>query len=132
MPHWEGPFKVVELFDNASYQLMNASRKLHKTRVNGWRLKVYFSQGMKDQAQAEPVILDSKEPLGVSTQDPSLAPHVPYILRIRIGPAKRPCIDTILCDPGTAGDHLVTSREDECTSRLQEQDCITKGVEQEA
>ena len=105
---------------------------LHKTRVNGWRLKPYFSQGMEDQAGAERVILDSKEPLGVSAQDPSLAPHVPCILSIRIGPITWPCIDTILCDLGTTGDHLITSREDECTSRLQEQDCITKGLEQEA
>ena len=25
VPHWEGPFKVVEVFDNGSYQLMDAS-----------------------------------------------------------------------------------------------------------
>ena len=73
VPHWEGPFKVVELFDNGSYQLMDASRELHKTRVNGWRLKPYFSQVMEDQAKAEQVILNSKEPLGVTAQDPSLA-----------------------------------------------------------
>ena len=24
VPHWEGPFKVVEVFDNGSYQLMDA------------------------------------------------------------------------------------------------------------
>ena len=53
VPHWEGPFKVVEFFDNESYQLMDASGELHKTRVNGWRLKPYFSQGMEDQARAE-------------------------------------------------------------------------------
>ena len=67
VPHWEGPFKVVELFDNGSYQLMDASRELHKTRVNGWRLKPYFSQVMEDQAKANQVILNSKEPLGVTT-----------------------------------------------------------------
>ena len=43
VPHWEGPFKVVEMFDNGSYHLMDASGALHKTRVNGWRLKPYFS-----------------------------------------------------------------------------------------
>ena len=53
VPHWEGPFKVVEVFDNGSYQLMDASGELHKTRVNGWRLKPYFSQVMEDQAEAE-------------------------------------------------------------------------------
>ena len=90
---------MVELFENGSHQLMDASGELHKTRVNGWRLKPYFSQGMEDQAGAEHVILDNKEPLGVSAQDPSLAPHVPCILSIRIGPATRPCIDTVLCDP---------------------------------
>ena len=73
MPHWEGPFKVVELFDNGSCQLMDASGELHKTRVNGWRLKPYFSQAMEEQVEAEQVILNSKEPLGVATQDPSLA-----------------------------------------------------------
>ena len=36
VPHWEGPFKVVKKFDNGSYQLLDASRGLHKTRVNGW------------------------------------------------------------------------------------------------
>ena len=43
VPHWEGPFKVVKKFDNGSYQLMDTSGGLHKTRVNGWRLKAYFS-----------------------------------------------------------------------------------------
>ena len=36
VPHWEGPFKVLEIFDNGSYQLMDAFGALHKTRVNGW------------------------------------------------------------------------------------------------
>ena len=35
VPHWEGPFKVLEKFDNGSYQLMDASRALHNTKVNG-------------------------------------------------------------------------------------------------
>ena len=52
---------------------MDAFGELHKTRVNGWRLKPYFSQAMEDQAEAKQVILDSKEPLGVISQDPSLA-----------------------------------------------------------
>ena len=99
VPHWEGPFKVVELFDNGSYQLMDASGELHKTRVNGWRLKPYFSQIMEDQEEAEQVILSSKEPLGSIAQDLSLAQHVPYIDIMRIGPITRPCIGTVLCDP---------------------------------
>ena len=41
--HWEGPFKVLEKFANGSYQLMDISGKQHQTRVNGWRLKPYFS-----------------------------------------------------------------------------------------
>ena len=50
VPHWEGPFKVLKIFDNGSYQLMDASRALHKARVNGWQLKPYFSQILEDQA----------------------------------------------------------------------------------
>ena len=66
-------------------------------------------------------------------QDPSLAPHVPCISSIRIGPATRPCIDTILCNPGTTSGHLVTSREDECTSRLQrDHEADIEELEQEA
>ncbi|MCO5614989.1 hypothetical protein L7F22_069276 [Adiantum nelumboides] len=49
VPHWEGPFKVVRKYDNDSYQLMNATGKLHKVRVNGWRLKPYFSQAFLDK-----------------------------------------------------------------------------------
>ena len=135
VPHWEGPFKVMELFDNGSYQLMDASGDLHKARVNGWRLKPYFSQVIEypAEAEAEQVILDSKEPLGVSAQDPSLAQHVPCTDIMRIGPITRPCIGTVLCNPGTTSGHLATGREDECTSRLQGQDeHFAKGLEQEA
>ena len=39
VPHWEGPFKVLEKFGNGSYQLMGATGELHKTKINGWRLK---------------------------------------------------------------------------------------------
>ena len=48
VPHWEGPFKVLEKFNNGSYQLMDASGALHNTRVNGWRLKPYFSQILEE------------------------------------------------------------------------------------
>ncbi|MCO5554435.1 hypothetical protein L7F22_007965 [Adiantum nelumboides] len=53
VPHWEGPFKVVRKYDNGSYQLMNTTGKLHKTRVNGWRLNPYFSQNFFDNEQWE-------------------------------------------------------------------------------
>ena len=79
----------------------------------------------------EKISLDS-EPLGLIAQDPSLAQHVPYILSMSIGPATRPCIGTTLCNPGTTSDHLVIGGEDECTSRLQTEDDITKGLEHEA
>ena len=97
-------------------------------------MKPYFSQVMEDQEEAKQVILNSKEPLGVIAQDPSLAQHVPCIDIINIGPITRPCIDTFLCNPGTAGGHFTTSGEDECTSRLHGNDGgdTTEGLEQEA
>ena len=73
MPHWEGPFKVVEKFDNGSYQLMDAFGGLHKTRVDGWWLKPYFSQVLEDQADATQENLDKNKHLGLIAQDPSLA-----------------------------------------------------------
>ena len=66
------------------------------------------------------VSFDSDEPLGLISQDPFLALHVPCISSMSIGPITRPCIDTFLCDPGTSVEHLSIDREDECTSRLQE------------
>ena len=112
---------------------MDAIGELHKTRVNGWRLKPYFSQVMEDQAKVEQVILNSKETLGVISQDPSLTQHVPCILSMSIGLATRPCIGIDLCNPGTISGHLATGGEDECTSKLQrESDYIAKGLEQEA
>ena len=77
VPHWEGPFKVIKKFDNGSYQLMDASGTVHKTRVNGWRLKPYFSQIMEDPAEAAKVSFNSDEPLGEIAQDPLNAQHVP-------------------------------------------------------
>ena len=68
----------------------------------------------------EEVSLDSEEPLGLIAQDPFLAPHVPCISSMNIGPITRPCTDTFLCDPGTSVEHLSIDREDEYTSRLQE------------
>ena len=66
------------------------------------------------------VSFDSDEPLGLIAQDPFLAPHVPCISSMSIGPITRPCIDTFLDNLGTSVEHLSIDREDECTSRLQE------------
>ena len=123
---------MVEKFDNGSYQLMDASEDLHKMRVNGWRLKPYFSQVLEDQVDVAQQDLDNDEPLGVISQDPSLAQHVPYITSMSIGPITWPCINTFLCDPSTTMDHLSIGGEDECTSRLQGEDYITKGLEHKA
>ena len=68
----------------------------------------------------EEVSLDADEPLGLIAQDLFLAPHVPCISSMSIGPITRPCIETFLCDLGTSMEHLSIDREDECTSRLQE------------
>ena len=40
-PRWEGPYKVVRRYTNGSYKLKNITGKVHKTRVNEWRLKLY-------------------------------------------------------------------------------------------
>ena len=72
VPHWEGPFKVMEKFDNGSYQLMDAFGILHKTRVNGWQLKPFFSQVLENQADTAQVSFANDEPLGVIAQDPLL------------------------------------------------------------
>ena len=81
MPHWEGPFRVLNKFDNGSYQLMDATGKLHATRVNGWWLKPYFSQVMEDQmeAETEQVNLNIKEPLGEIAQDPLMHSMFPAL-----------------------------------------------------
>ena len=80
----------------------------------------------------EQVSLDSNEPLGVSSQDPFFAQHVPCISSISIGPITRTCIDTFLCNPGTIMEQRSNGREDECTSRLQGNFIIEEGFEQEA
>ncbi|MCO5591001.1 hypothetical protein L7F22_044977 [Adiantum nelumboides] len=40
---WEGPFTVVNKFDNGTYQLADLGGAEHKYRVNGYRLKKYFA-----------------------------------------------------------------------------------------
>ena len=125
---------MMEKFDNGSYQLMDASSTVHKTRVNGWRLKPYFSQIMEDPTEtAVEVSLNKEEPLGEIAQDPLNAQHVPCIESMSIGPTTRPCIGTDLCNPGTTSGHLAIGGEDECTSRLQREDKdAIEGLEQEA
>ena len=132
VPHWEGPFKVVEMFDNGSYQLMDTFGALHKTRVNGWRLMPYFSQVLEDQADTAQVSFVNNKALGVISQDPSLAQHVPCITSMRLRPITRPCIDIDLCNPDTTIGHFAIGGEDECTSKLQREDEDTEGLEQEA
>ena len=88
---------------------------------------------MEDLVEAAKVSFDSDKPLGVIAQDPLIAQHVPCISIMSLGPATRPCIDTVLCNLGTTSDHSVTDGEDECTSRLQRSDeDNTEGLEQEA
>ena len=107
------------MFNNGSYQLTDTSSELHKTRVNGWRLKPYFSQILDNQEKAAQVNLDSDEPLGEIAQDPFLAQHAPYIESMNIGPITRPCIGIVLHSPGTTSGHLATGGKDECTSSMQ-------------
>ena len=111
---------------------MDVSGALHKTRVNGWGIKPYFSQVLEKQEDLAQVSLDIEEPLELSAQDPSLAQHVPCILSMSIGPITRPCIHTFLCDPGTTMDHFSIGREDECTSRLQRNLVNKEALELEA
>ncbi|MCO5611300.1 hypothetical protein L7F22_065552 [Adiantum nelumboides] len=44
MVRWEGPFLIYKKYTNGSYRLQDISGKLHKTRVNGWRLKPFFQR----------------------------------------------------------------------------------------
>ncbi|MCO5599747.1 hypothetical protein L7F22_053854 [Adiantum nelumboides] len=44
MVRWEGPFLVYKKYTNGNYRLQDISGKLHKTRVNGWRLKPFFQR----------------------------------------------------------------------------------------
>ena len=90
----DGPFQIIQKYDNGSYLLQDLSGKVHKTRVNGWQLKPYFSQVLEDQADAAQENLDSNEPLGLIAKDPSLAQHVPCITIMTLGPITWPCIDT--------------------------------------
>ncbi|KAH7431053.1 hypothetical protein KP509_08G027400 [Ceratopteris richardii] len=47
------PFLIKTKFKNGSYQLMDMSGKLHKTKVNGWRLKKYWQRIEESNEQQE-------------------------------------------------------------------------------
>lgn len=126
---WETQFTI---WDPSTNQLQGMSGKIHHTRVNGQRLKPYFSQILEEQVDSAQVSLNNDKPLGLIAQDPFLAQHVPCISSMSIGPITRPCIDTDSCNPGTTMEHLSNGREDECTSRLQGKIIIEEAFEQEA
>ncbi|MCO5568231.1 hypothetical protein L7F22_021927 [Adiantum nelumboides] len=44
LSRWEGPFLIRKKYSNGSYQLQKINGRLHKTRLNGWRLKPYFQR----------------------------------------------------------------------------------------
>ncbi|MCO5602419.1 hypothetical protein L7F22_056550 [Adiantum nelumboides] len=44
LSRWKGPFLIRKKYSNGSYQLQEINGMLHKTRVNGWRLKPYFQR----------------------------------------------------------------------------------------
>ena len=54
-PRRYGPFKVVEKFDNGSYQFMNAFGDLHKTSLNGWWSSRWRRDGGRDLFALTPV-----------------------------------------------------------------------------
>ncbi|MCO5580227.1 hypothetical protein L7F22_034093 [Adiantum nelumboides] len=53
LQRWEGPYVIFKKFKNGSYRLQNLSSKIHKYRVNGWRLKEFFQriQPIKEERQ---------------------------------------------------------------------------------
>ena len=62
-PRWEGPYEVVRRYANGSYRLKNITGKIHKTRVNGWRLKLYHCKVkvdlMKEQQKESQLELEA-------------------------------------------------------------------------
>ncbi|MCO5613533.1 hypothetical protein L7F22_067810 [Adiantum nelumboides] len=44
LSRWKGPFLIRNKYSNGSYQLQDINGRLHKTRVNDWRLKPYFQR----------------------------------------------------------------------------------------
>ena len=58
---WDGPFQVLHKFGNGSYQLQDMDGRIHHTRVNGWRLKPYFSRIQEEATTYE----EEAEPQGI-------------------------------------------------------------------
>ena len=61
---WEGPFVVIKKYPNGSYKLGDMDGRVHKTRVNGWRLKLYHSRVTSQHQRG-----DELEGQGPSTQE---------------------------------------------------------------
>jgi hypothetical protein len=40
-PHWEGPFKIVQVFSNGAYEIEELSPEKHVLGINGKYLKKY-------------------------------------------------------------------------------------------
>ncbi|MCO5594736.1 hypothetical protein L7F22_048769 [Adiantum nelumboides] len=74
---WEGPFKVLECFSNGTYQLAILDGVLHKSRVNGLRLKLYHARLMMveqdelfaEQGKPKSQKLSKSQGKGVSKED---------------------------------------------------------------
>ena len=69
LPCWKGPCMVYHRYKNGSYQLQDLSRKLHKTRVNRWRLKPYLTRiekvspiGLLDKEDATTTTMPNEPP----------------------------------------------------------------------
>lgn len=64
---WEGPFMVMQVFPNGTYQLADLDGTLHASRVNGYRLKKYYARlmVMVQDAVTEDMLSDEGEPSSV-------------------------------------------------------------------
>ncbi|MCO5551288.1 hypothetical protein L7F22_004787 [Adiantum nelumboides] len=53
LQRWEDPYVIFKKFKNGSYRLQDLSGKIHKYRVNEWRLKEFFQciQPIKEERQ---------------------------------------------------------------------------------
>ena len=55
---------MVKRYENGSYKLQDVDGKIHKTRVNGWRLKPYFLRfevGASSDQEDEGASIPSKQ-----------------------------------------------------------------------
>ncbi|MCO5605909.1 hypothetical protein L7F22_060095 [Adiantum nelumboides] len=65
LSRWEGLFQ--KKYSNGSYQLQEINGRLHKTRVNGWRLKPYFQRFDSDLWFELPPETEEEEDNGFSS-----------------------------------------------------------------